>query len=190
MRVVGGLSVYWVAFFAALLLVAEFAAGDPASEGSPREVTRDPSGRPTGTRLLRTWRDTVKLDGRDEPRSVEIVYDYEAGVARRRIYAADGALVADQPLADQPQPSREEIAEAVALIRADAELGKLARSVGAIFDGGFLLREAAGEPCGPGSRCLQIFMLSQSRFGLHRRSAVDMRKEVIAHRRYRPDPAE
>ncbi len=190
MRVVGGLSVCWVALFTALLLVAEFAVGDPTSEDSRREVTRDPSGRPMGTRLLRTWRDTVKLDGRDEPRSVEIVYDYQAGVARRRIYAADGALVADQPLADQPQPSREEIAEAVALIRADAELGKLARRVGANFHGGFLLREAAGKPCGPGSRCLQIFMVSPSRFILHRRSAVDMRKEVIAHRSYRPGPAE
>ncbi len=190
MRVVGGLSVCWVALFAVLLLAAEFSAGEPASEASRREVTRDPSGRPTGTRLLRTWRDTVKLGGRDVPRIVEIVYDYEAGVARRRVYNADGVLVADQPLADQPQPSPEEIAEAVAIIRADPELGKLARRVGANFEGGFLLREAAGEPCGPGSRCLQIFMLSQSRFGLHRRSAVDMRNEVIAHRRVRPDPAE
>lgn len=182
------LRVGWAVCWVALVLVAGFAVGEPASEGSRRGVTRDAAGRPTGTRLLRAWHDSVKLEGRDEPRSVEIIYDYDAGVARRRIYGADGALLADQPLADQPQPSSEEIAEAVALIRADSELGELARRVGANFDGGFLLLEAAGKPCGPGSRCLQIFMLSPARFGLHRHSAVDMRNERIAHRSYRPDP--
>ncbi len=184
MRVAGCLGIFGAALLAALLFAAGFARGDSPVRDSRREVTRDASGRPTGTRLLRSWRETVKLGGRDEPRSVEIVYDYEAGVARRRIYAVDGALIADQPLADQPQPSPEEIADAVAVIRADAELGTLARRVSANFDGGFVLQEAAGKACGPGTRCLQIFMLSESRFGLHRRSAVDIRGERIARRNF------
>ncbi|HXV74857.1 MAG TPA: hypothetical protein VD788_00945, partial [Candidatus Polarisedimenticolaceae bacterium] len=153
-------------------------------------VTRDASGRPTAARLLRSWRETVKIAGRDESRRVEIVYDYAAGVARRRSYAADGALIADQPLAAQPQPSPEEVSDAVALLRADADLGVLAERVGAVFDGGFTLEEGEGKPCGPGARCLQIFMLSQSRFALHRRTAVDVRAERIAHRSYQPPSGE
>ena len=71
------------------------------------------------------------------------------------------------------------------MIRNDPELGAMSQKVGAHFDGGFILNEAEGKPCGPGTRCIQVFMLSQSRWGLQRHSAVDMRERRIAHRSFR-----
>jgi hypothetical protein len=123
----------------------------------------------------------VKIRGRDEPRSVEIVFDRGAGVARRRIYDAGGDLVSDEELADQPQPSAEEIAEAVAIARRDPKVASLLRREGAVLHGGPLFWEAEGEPCGPGSRCIHVFMVSESGWNLHRRLAVDLRRERIAH---------
>ena len=114
------------------------------------------TGEPTGTRVLRSWRDSVKVRGRDVPRRVEIVYDYDTGVGLRRVYDADDQLTSEEPLAVPPPASREEIAQAYAMIRGDAELGALARRAGAHLDGGFLLLEGEGEPCGPGSRCIQV----------------------------------
>jgi hypothetical protein len=135
--------------------------------------------------LLRSWQDRVKIDGRDELRRVEIVFDYEAGVARRRVYDVQDQLLSDEVLADQPRPTRAEIAKAFDTVRRDPELGRLARDVNAKFDGGFLLPEGAESPCGPPARCLQVFMLSESRRELHRRSVVDVGKRgQIAHRSY------
>ncbi len=91
----------------------------------------------------------------------------------------------EQVLGSQPQPSREEIAEAFAMVRNDSALGGLSRLAGAQFDGGFILEEAEGEPCGRGTRCIQVFMLSESRWGLLRHSAVDMRNRRIAHPSFR-----
>ena len=171
-----------------LLASAVFTAGveigstDPDGERSGRELSRDRSRHEADLRVVRSWRDTVKIRGRDEPRSVEIVFDPDSGVARRRIYDAAGDLVSDEELAEQPQPSSAEIAKAFAMVRTDPELGSLLRGRRAVLDGGFLLREAEGEPCGPRSRCLQVFMLSESRRDLLRRSAIDVSRDRIAHR--------
>jgi len=159
----------------------EIASADPTGQRSGRELSRERSRHATDVRVVRSWRDTVKIRGRDEPRRVEIVFDHGAGVARRRIYDADDHLVSEEELADPPQPSSEEIAQAFAKVRKDPELGSLLRRNRAVLDGGFLLREAEGEPCGPGSRCIQVFMLSESRWDLHRRSVVDLRRGRIAH---------
>ena len=170
-------------FLASVVVTAgvEIASTDPPADRSARALSRDRSRHATDLRVVRSWRDTVKIRGRDEPRTVEIVFDHGAGVARRRVYDADGDLVSDEALADSPQPSSEEVAQAFGKIRKDPELGSLLRRNRAVLDGGFLLREAEGEPCGPGSRCIQVFMLSESRRDLLRRSAIDLRRERIAH---------
>ena len=160
----------------------EIASTDPAGQRAERERPRAASAHQADLRVVRSWRDTVKIRGRDEPRSVEIVFDRGAGVARRRIYDAAGDLVSDEVLADQPQPSSEEIARAFATVRKDREFESVLRGNRGVLDGGFLLREAEGEPCGPRSRCLQVFMLSESRWDLLGRAAIDLRRERIAHR--------
>jgi len=139
----------------------------------------------SGERLLRSYQDTVKVHGRDQARTIEVVYDADAGVALRRTFDANGALIFEQVLGSQPQPSREELDEAFGIIRRDAALGGLARMAHAQLDGGFILDEAEGEPCGPGTRCLQVFMLSESRWGMLRHTAVDLRNGRIAHRSFR-----
>jgi hypothetical protein len=135
--------------------------------------------------VVRSWSDTVKIRGRDEPRSVEIVFDHDTGVARRRIYDAGGNLVSDEELADPPQPSPEEIAQAFEKVRNDSELGSVLRRNRGVLDGGFLFRDA--ESCGPGSRCIQVFMLSESRRDRLRRSVVDLRRNKIVRRNLPPD---
>jgi hypothetical protein len=137
--------------------------------------------------VLRSWQDRVKVDGRDELRTVEIVFDYSAGEAHRRVFDAAGQLLSEEVLANQPRPTTSEIAEAIDIVRRDPELGRLARDKRANFAGGFLLREREGEPCGPPARCLQILMLSESYWELLRRPVVDLgQRGRIAHRHYVP----
>ncbi len=170
-----------------LVVALVFAPMHTAQTQQPRSLAPTAT---TGERLLRSWQDTVKVHGRDQARTIEVVYDYDSAVALRRTYDADGDLLFEQALGSQPQPSREEIAEAFAMVRNDAALGGLARMVDAHLDGGFILDEADGEPCGRGTRCIQVFMLSQSRWGMLRHSAVDMRNARIAHRSFRRGRAE
>jgi hypothetical protein len=137
--------------------------------------------------VLRSWQDRVKIDGRDQPRRFEIVFDYRLGVTRRRVYDEQDRLIFDEAIAEQPRRTAAELAKAFDTVRRDPELGRLARSVNAKLDGGFLLREAAGKPCGPRTRCLQVFILSESRRELHRRPVVDVsQRGRIAHRDYKP----
>ena len=173
------------------------AAGDGTLAEPPRDT---PGARPpqaavrAGLRpqeVLRSWQDRVKIDGRDELRIVEIVFDYSAGEARRRVFDAAGQLLSEEVLANQPRPTTSEIAEAIDIVRRDPELGRLARDKRAFFDGGFLLRERQGEPCGPPARCLQILMLSKSHWELLRRPVVDVgQRGRIAHRHYVPHAAD
>ncbi len=141
--------------------------------------------------VLRSWLDRVKIDGRDETRLVEIVFDYELGAARRRVYNAQDWLISDEVLAGQPRATNAEIAEAFDTVRRDPELGQLARSANAIIDGGFLLREAPGEPCGPPARCLQVYLFSEDGHEELQRPIVDMNPRArIVYRDYQPDPAD
>jgi hypothetical protein len=168
-----------------------------AVDGALAQPPRDTSGArppqaaaragPRQQEVLRRWQDRVKIDGRDELRTVEIVFDYAAGEARRRVFDAAGQLLSEEVLANQPRPTPSEIAEAIETVRRDPELGRLARDKRANFDGGFLLRESEGEPCGPPARCLQILMLSESHWELLRRPVVDVgQRDRIAHRHYVP----
>ncbi len=141
--------------------------------------------------VLRSWQDHVKIDGRDQPRFVEIVFDYELGVARRRVYDAQDGLISDEALAGQPRATTAEIAEAFDTVRRDPEIGQMARSVNAIFDGGFLLREAAGEPCGPPARCVQVFILSESGHEEYQHPIIDLNPSGrIVYRDYTPRTAD
>jgi hypothetical protein len=169
------------ALAAALVLVPTHTAQPQPS----RSAGPDARTEPTRERLLRSWHDRVKIRGRDQARTIEIVYDYAAAVALRRTYDADGVLLFEHVLGSQPQPSTEEIAEAFAMVRNDAVLGGVSRRVGAELDGGFIFEAPDGELCGPGTRCVQVFMLSRSRWGLLRHSAVDLRNRKIAARNLR-----
>lgn len=155
----------------------------PAAVALAATVTR--TSRPV--RLLRTWEETIKAGGREFPRRVEVVFDYGQGVARENYYTLDGQLVGSKKITQSmPGPSREEIAEAFTIVRADPELGRIASRRSAVFEGGFVLEEGRGERCGPGSRCLQVQLISPDRVGLIRWVVVDLVKREIVYRAYTP----
>lgn len=137
-------------------------------------------------RLLQEYRDSVKVDGRDETRVVRIYFDYSAGTTRQTVQDAHGAVIEDKIVNGQPRPTDEEIAEAIAMVRGDRILGGMLARVKAVPDGGFLLQEPAGKPCGPRTRCLQVFWLSPDRVGLVRHTVVDLVSQAIVYRAYHP----
>jgi|SRR5215468_8592713 len=138
------------------------------------------------TRVLRTWHDSIKVSGRDVARRVDVVFDYTSGIAREIAHDDAGTLLSSRVLYHPPQPSRDEIAEALGLVKADPELGRMMDRTKAVADGGFLLQERPGEPCGPRTRCVQLLLLSEDRLGGLRRVVVDLTRPAIAYRAYVP----
>jgi hypothetical protein len=135
-------------------------------------------------RLIRAYDEFVKVDGREERKRVELFFDYTAGTAREVVYDAAGARIAERPVAGQPRPTPEEIAEAIAIVRADRVLGGMLARVKAVPDGGFVLSEGEGKACGPRTRCLHVFWFSPDRVGLVRWTVVDLVRQTIAYRTY------
>ncbi len=165
-------------FAACALAVAGMLVAAPARPENA--VTR--TSRPV--RLLRTWDETIKApNGRDYVRRVELVFDYGRGIAQERYFYGAGRRIdgTRDIKQSQPSPSPEEIAEARDLVRQDPELGRIAARRNAVFEGGFILEEGRGRRCGPGSRCLQIQLLSPDRAGLVRWTVVDLVKREIAY---------
>jgi len=150
----------------------------------PAGVT--PMSRPV--RLIRSWEETVKgPDGREAPRKVEVYFDYDKGAGYEVFTDADRRQVGTLTLgAGHPSPSRVEIEEAFALVRADPEFAKIFRRFQVVFDGGFLLTEATSRPCGPGSRCLRVFLLSSDRAGTIRQVVVDLVKQRVVYDDFAP----
>jgi len=110
-----------------------------------------------GVRVLRAWDEDVEVAGHAVRGRVELVFDYDQGLAFEQISDEKGQLVDRRPGPRIPTPSREEIDEAIAVVSADPTMGAVIEAHKAYVDGGFILDESAGKPCGPGSRCLQIF---------------------------------
>lgn len=173
------------AFWAALLAISVSAAWASAANqaSAPKGVTR--TSRPV--RLLRSWEETVKVDGREYPRRVRVLFDYAKGSAREESYDTRGVLRASRQISEGlPAPSPEEIAEAFDVVRTDPGLSTLFARFAVVLEGGFLLEEEPGMPCGPGSRCLHVFLLSSDRAGLIRRVVVDLVPRSIAYPLYTP----
>ena len=164
------------------LPLALLAASGSLADEPPR--TAD-SARPA-MRVIRAWEESVGPGAGAPKRRVELVFDYRQGILRRRVRDESGQLVSDRSVNGHPRPSPEEIREAFDLVRGDRELGPLLQRSRGHLDGGFLLAEAPGAPCGPGSRCLQVFLLSESRLELIRRTVVDLVPGRIAYRDYPP----
>jgi hypothetical protein len=145
-----------------------------------------PTSRPV--RLLRSWEETVKAGrGHEYPRRVEVVIDYRKGVAYENFYNPGGTFYGRRKLTvGLLAPSQEEISEAFDIVRADPELSSLAQQFHCIFEGGFALEEMKDKPCGPGSRCLRVFLLSSDRVVLVRQVVVNLVKQDVAYNDYVP----
>ena len=146
-------------------------------------------------RLVRSWPETVTVPGGSAPGRVEIWLDYTDRVAIHKVVldakAPDGTTqvvssTTYPPGVGQPRPSEEEIAEAMEIVRADKEVGRVIAATRAVLDGGFQVFEAADKPCGAGSRCLKIQLLTQDRVGFIRNVVVDLMKQAIVYQTYLP----
>jgi len=165
-----------------LMIGAALVAAPARAQRQTRTVTRTVTRESRPVRLLRGWEETVKETGREYRRRVEVVFDYEKGVARQNYYSTDGLLYGFREIKqNMPAPSPEEIAEAQDLILRDPELSRIVARRSAVFEGGFILEEGSGLPCGPGSRCLQIQLLTPDHSGLIRWTVVDLVKLEIAY---------
>lgn len=134
-------------------------------------------------RVLRSWDETVEVEGRQVSGRMELVFDYDVGLAFHQIYDEDGQLIERRPAQRVPTPSAEEIDAAVALVLADPALGRIIEDLKAYVSGGFILDEAAGKSCGPRTRCLQIFAFRLGSGGAPLfRAVVDLTKEKIVYR--------
>jgi hypothetical protein len=168
------------AFFALAVLAGATAA--------PGELVVTRTSRPV--RLLRTWEETVKTAGGGEYlRRVDVVFDYRKGTAREDFYDKAGRFTGSRRITQVlPSPSPEEMAEAFSLVRSDLELQTIMTRLSADLTGGFVVEEGKGKPCGPGTRCLLVLVISGDHSGLIRRVVVDLARERIAYRTF--DPAE
>jgi len=163
-----------------------------ASGGDGEESAREGSAA-SRVRVVRSWPEPVTVNGKTALGRVEIAFDYDRGVAIERVIAADGRVVSTtvrRKGEGAPRPTPEEIEEAYAMVRADAELARIIDQADAQLDGGFILNEEAGKPCGPGTRCIQVQMLTQDRLGFIRWVVVDLAQERFAYRTYMPSSVE
>jgi hypothetical protein len=164
---------------AAALLCAAAAAAPPAG------ITR--TSRPV--RLLRSWEDTIKASGgREFARRVDVIFDYSKGYAYEVTFNSEGREVRRQRLgAGHPAPSREEIDEAFALVRGEPSFQRIFQRFDVVLEGGFVLLETADKRCGPGTRCLRVFMLSSDRAGTIRQAVVDLVKREVVYPDFVPE---
>jgi len=168
--------------FSALFVLAVLAGA--ASAGAEQGVTR--TSRPV--RLLRSWEEPVKTaSGYEFARRVELVFDYRKGVAYQNFYSKDGLQLGQKKITQSlPSPSPQEIEEAFEMVRSDPDMARLFARFHPVLEGGFVFEEARNKPCGPGARCLHVFLLSSDRAGLIERVVVDLARQKIAYRNYVP----
>jgi hypothetical protein len=148
-------------------------------------------------RLIRSWPEDVRVGAKQVAGRVEMWFDYTAGVVIQRILIDDpkgnpaaAKLVRSETFApgiNVPRPSPEEIAEAMGIVRADKEMARLIANAQAELDGGFEIFEPAGSPCGPGTRCLKVQIMTNNRLGLVRNVVVDLTKQSIVYREWQPE---
>jgi hypothetical protein len=167
----------------ALAIVAAAGAAPLGAQTVP-EVTE--SSRPV--RLLRSWEEPVKLaNGAETPRRVQLFFDYGKGFGYETYSTPEGEPLGTNKLAfGHPAPSPVEIEEAFQIVRDDPEFSRVFRRFKVVFEGGFILAEGRGRPCGPGSRCLRVFLLSSDRAGTIRQVVVDLVKQRVAYDDFAP----
>jgi len=178
-----------------VLLAPAFALGGAVAQDSaspargrgtvlPSRITR--TSRPM--RLLRSWEEPGKSEAGEQARRVDVFVDYSSGEAWESFTSASGEPLGRMEIAiGSPRPSPEEIAEAFQFARKSPELAlTFKRYPSLVLEGGFILQEPQGSPCGPQTRCLHVFLLSPDRAGLIRRIVVDLSHLRLAYKTYTP----
>lgn len=141
------------------------------------------------TRLLRVWLDLVKAEGGSSRRATVLLRDYDTGSSREiTVDLATGRLgIRDLP---GVQPSEEEIAEGMEIVRRDPALARFVRDPRLTLMGGFYnVSVYADDPC---SReiCLEFaFMKPSFEKNPARHLIVNLTREIVSHHDFRSNRA-
>jgi hypothetical protein len=131
---------------------------------------------------LSSWDENVTIGDTVVKGRVDVVFDYRQGLAFRQVYDDKGQLVESRQASRIATPSTEEIDVATQIVLSDPRMGQIIRDLQAYVDGGFILHEEEGKPCGPRSRCLQIFAFQIGSGGAPLfRAVVDLTKNEIVY---------
>lgn len=140
---------------------------------NPDVAEQAPGHRLVGIRV--TAERTSGPSGETKTLVTAVLFDHTALEARRVVIDVDsGRLLASERLPGRPQSSREELEEAVEIIRRDAGLARLLAE-GGIVDGGFIV----DDPGGSRRRMIQLKLLSTDRHKLLRSITVDLTRQKI-----------
>ena len=136
------------------------------------------------TRVLRVWSDVVKGEKGPARRNLVLVRDYDAGVAREISSVAGSASVEVRELRGV-QPSAEEIAEAMAIVRRDPALARFVSNRALRLIGGFHTRSrVANDPCAT-EICLDLAFMRDNYEGPERYVIVNLTRGAVAHHDFR-----
>lgn len=161
---------------AALLLLAVGLPSLRAQPLAPAVRALSPDGQPY---LVHAWTDDLKTaDGGTVERRVEVRVDPRTGATIQSVFAADGTLLLQGPTG-YATPSAAEVAAGAAVIAADSLLAASLQRPGAVLDGAFILLQAEGARCGPGSRCLQYDLFEPAGWAPGRRDRVERLQFVV-----------
>ena len=113
--------------------------------------------------------------GSEYTRRVDVVFDYGRGNAREDFYSAEGRFLGSRKIMQVlPSPSREEIAEAMAMVRRDPEIRTLFDRFSADLTAASSSRRAAAEPAARVRGASLFLVISPDHSGLIRRVVVDL----------------
>ena len=106
--------------------------------------------------VVRDYFEPRKIDGKDDDRRVQYVWNYTRGVTQRRLWSADGLSF---EATDMPgmtlNATADELDYAYAIVRADPRYADVITS-DTYFHGGFSVREP-DSPCDDRARCIHVF---------------------------------
>lgn len=138
----------------------------------------------SGNEIIADYSDAVKTDNGREVRRIQVVYNWDEGATYTYTYDKSGKKTNTSVIYGPHTPSEAEVAEALDIVLAHAEVIAIKqRQAGISIDGGFPF-EASKGACARPARCLQMFLFDAENVVRH--MLVDMRTRKVVDSDYIP----
>ncbi len=183
------------AAFAASVPALESRGGDPLSDSDRSSLAAWALAQPqvrahvlaNRLRFLRGGAEIAKKEGGAEYRRALLFYrNYDRGLVNEVEVDLDSGQISIRDLYDSVQPTREEVAAAIDIIRRDPQLGRLVDDPSIHVDGGFYERGMIErDPCSKDICLIVELMNAGVGNGWANRVIVNLSKELIANRNFR-----
>ncbi|MBO9662909.1 hypothetical protein [Dokdonella sp.] len=127
-------------------------------------------------------------DGKERRYEVEYGWDYDQGVALRKSFDENGALLKSQRIKGEESPLTEAERERVrVLVREYPELKPVVDKPGVvIWAGGFVYRKPGDPHCGDKTRCIHAIAAADDGDTAVSHSIVDLQSDRVVYPFYRP----